>query len=209
MSYAMRDLSGLEDGRFGHLDLEGIDVDSIEYVEKSASKMNVVLQWVQRLVVERSRCETIDVPAPILSRVFQEFSVGYKNVVDAKKLSVVPFPYHFAQVVWIMLVIFSVATVPWICASGTHMAKAAVYTFLIVFAFWAVHHTAVELEFPFDGDENDAPLEEILQYFNATLDVVGGAGAGDADRFRKVPGGRAPHAPVEARRGHHRTRPGP
>lgn len=38
--------------------------------------MNVLLQWVQRLIVENSRNGVLDIPAPILSRVFQDYDSG-------------------------------------------------------------------------------------------------------------------------------------
>lgn len=49
------------------------------------------------------------------------------------------------------------------------MYKAGGYTFVIIFSFWAIHHTALEIEQPFDGDLNDVPLEQISHKFNKTL----------------------------------------
>lgn len=124
----------------------------------------------RRLVVENSRSGVLDIAAPILSRVFQELSIGIVHFVDAKKLTAVPFPFQFAQMVVIMLVFFSVATVPLICAVGiSNVFRAAVYTFLIVFVFWSVHYIAVEIEHPFGEDPNDLPLEGLNHRFNRVL----------------------------------------
>lgn len=170
VSYMLRELSELEDERFPFLDLDGLDLESIASLEGNSSKINVLLQWIQRLVVESSRNGVLDIAPPILSRVFQELSLGFVHFVDTKKLSEVPFPFQFAQMVWVMLVFFSIAVVPWICAGNMIVYKAVVYTFLIVFSFWAIHHTSVEIEQPFDGDVNDLPLEDICRKFNKTLE---------------------------------------
>jgi len=104
-----------------------------------------------------------------LSRVFQEFSIGIVHFIDANKISTVPFPFEFAQMVWIMLVFCSLVPVPLLCAIGMGAAKAACYTFGIVFVFWSVHFIAVEIELPFGDDPNDLPLDKVNHRFNKVL----------------------------------------
>lgn len=167
--FAMCDISNLDASNFEHLDLGALDPVGIGYLQSTSAKHYVALQWIQRLVVENSRNGVLDVSGPILSRVFQEFSIGIVHFIDAKKLQAVPFPFEFAQMVWIMLVFFSVIPVPLICAVGMDEYKAAMYTFMIVFVFWSVHHIAVEIEMPFGDDPNDLPLDKINRKFNKVL----------------------------------------
>lgn len=122
-----------------------------------------------RLVVEGARSGVLDIAPPILSRVFQEFSIGIVHFIDARKIASVPFPYVFAQMVWILLAFFGVVPVPFVCAAGLDEVKAAIYTFLVVFVFWSAHHIAVELEMPFGTDANDLPLEQVNYKFNRVL----------------------------------------
>lgn len=74
----------------------------------------------------------------------------------------VPFPFVFAQMVWVLLAFFSVVPVPFMCALGLDESRAAGYTCVVVFVFWAAHRTAVELEMPFGTDANDLPLDEAI-----------------------------------------------
>lgn len=147
-----------------------VEQEKLEYLARTSSKQFVTLQWVQRLVVENSRTGVIDIQAPILSRVFQEFSIGIVHFVDAQKLSTVPFPFPFAQALWALLAIFSLFVIPFICASGMGMYRASAYTFVIVFVFWAVHHISVEIELPFGDDPNDLPLVTMNRRFNKRLE---------------------------------------
>jgi len=167
--YCMSDISNLDRSEFPHLDLSGIDPACLEYLEATSAKQNVALQWLQRMIVECNRSGVIDISAPILSRVFQELSIGIVHLMDAKKISVVPYPFGFAQVVWVLLVFFSVLPVPVMCAIGMAAHKAAGYTFLVVFVFWSVHHLAVEIELPFGDSPNDLPLGQVNHRFNKVL----------------------------------------
>lgn len=56
MSYSMRDVSRLSPDYFPVLSMDGVDPDTLEYLEETSAKQNVVLQWVQRLVVDNARC---------------------------------------------------------------------------------------------------------------------------------------------------------
>jgi len=167
--YSMCDISSLDRSRFPHLELEGLDPASMEYLDSVSARQNVALQWVQRLVVESSRSGAIDIAPPILSRVFQELSIGYVHFIDANKITTVPFPFEFAQMVWMMLVFFSTGPVPAMCAVGMTIYKSAGYAFVITFVFWAVHYIAVEIESPFGDDPNDLPLDEVNLRFNRIL----------------------------------------
>jgi len=167
---SMHEVSRRDVHHFPHLDLGGIDQDCLDYLNTVSGKAIVVLQWLQRLVVEKKRAGIIDIEPPILSRVFQEFSIGIVHFIDARKLTDVPFPFQFAQMVVIMLAFFSTLPVPLICAIGVRNApKAGIYTFLIVFVFWSVHYIAVEIEHPFGEDANDLPLEVLNRRFNKVL----------------------------------------
>jgi len=167
--YCMSDITNLDRSHFFHLDLSGIDPACLEYLEATSAKQNVALQWLQRMIVECNRSGVIDIGAPILSRVFQELSIGIVHLMDAKKISVVPYPFGFAQIVWVMLVFFSLLPVPVMCAIGMSTQKAAGYTFLIVFVFWSVHHLAIQIEQPFGDAPNDLPLAQVNHRFNKVL----------------------------------------
>ena len=53
--------------------------------------------WMQTLMVEHHVNGVLSIPAPILSRSFQELSNGMVAFHDAIKLSCIPFPFPYAQ----------------------------------------------------------------------------------------------------------------
>lgn len=96
----------------------------------------------QRLIVDHSRNGVLDIAPPILTRAFQELTIGHTHFIDANKVTAVPFPFAFAQMVWLMLVFFSLIVVPGICAFCLSADKAAFYTFVILFPYWSIHFIA-------------------------------------------------------------------
>jgi len=166
---SMSDISKMDPSQFSHLSMDGFELSSLEYLETSPARMNTVLQWMQRLVVENLRSGVLDIAPPILTRVFQEFSIGYVHFIDANKLTTIPFPFEFAQAVLVMLTFFSFGPLPLVSALTLDPAKAFISSFLVTFVFWAVHHIAVEIELPYGNDPNDLPLGEINDRFNRIL----------------------------------------
>lgn len=174
---SMCEVSELDHTHFMHLDLNSVDLDPqslahLDAIDDPTAKQKVVLQWIQRLIVDHSRNGVLDIAPPILTRAFQELTIGHTHFIDANKVTAVPFPFAFAQMVWLMLVFFSLVVVPGICAFCLSADKAAFYTFIILFPYWSIHFIAVEIEMPFGGDPNDLPLEEINSRFNETLVVL-------------------------------------
>ena len=54
----------------------------------------VVLQWIQRLIVEAATADTIKIAPPILSRVFNQLVNGIVKLDEAKKLTDYPVLWH-------------------------------------------------------------------------------------------------------------------
>lgn len=150
----------------------GIDEQSLQYLASKPEKREILMQWIQQLVVDCSRSGVVDIPAPILSRVFHELSIGNVNFNTAKTFSDVPFPFPFAQMVWVMISFFSLIPAPSICSQYLPPASGVVTTFLCVSIFWCIHFIAVEIESPFDDDANDLPLADIQVGFNKSLAIL-------------------------------------
>eukprot|EP00429_Kryptoperidinium_foliaceum_P018162 CAMPEP_0176041760 /NCGR_PEP_ID=MMETSP0120_2-20121206/20717_1 /TAXON_ID=160619 /ORGANISM="Kryptoperidinium foliaceum, Strain CCMP 1326" /LENGTH=476 /DNA_ID=CAMNT_0017375167 /DNA_START=33 /DNA_END=1463 /DNA_ORIENTATION=- len=167
--YSMCDISKLDRECFPHLDMGQICPESIKYVDSTSARQNIVLQWVQRLVVEKHRSGIIDIAPPILSRVFQEFSIGFVHMIDANKITTVRFPFHFAQLTWIMLAFYCMVPLPTFCALGMAAPKAAALAFLVSLVFWSLHYAAVCTERPFGSGPHDLPLQQVNHRFNSVL----------------------------------------
>ena len=53
-------------------------------------RAETVLLWIQRLIIEANNRNLFEVPAPILSRAFQELSRGMVGVTDVRKVRMAP-----------------------------------------------------------------------------------------------------------------------
>merc|ERR1719162_293469 len=153
----------------GGLDQESIDFMQNEVPDFREGRCEVILFWIQRIIVEGHSSGILTIPPPILSRVFQELSRGVVSINGARKINELPFPFHYAQMLAVMLVMLSCG-VPLVSAYMMETAfGAAGATFLNVTVLWAVNYLAVEIESPFGHDANDLPLQELQIDMNLML----------------------------------------
>jgi len=166
---ALEQVTTMESADFELLDLDGFGVDSLEFMQDAHDRCEIVLQWIQRLIVEANAAETIKVAPPILSRVYNQLGNGIVNLNNARKITDFPIPFPLAQMVTFMLLLHWVMTTV-LCAASIDTAHwAGVLSFIVVFAFWSINYIAVELEMPFGDDTNDLPLSEMQKDLNNSL----------------------------------------
>merc|ERR1712217_139049 len=124
---------------------------------------------VQRLIIDSQRQGTLDVPAPILSRVFQEVANGVIDLANAKRICRYPFPFPYAQI-QALLLLFHWGISVWI--AGTTMGnplRAFIFAFVSTFCLWSMHYTSLEIEQPYGDDKNDLPLNTMQTSLNDSL----------------------------------------
>merc|ERR1712232_1522158 len=121
----------------------------------------------QQLLMDRQRDAVLDVPAPILSRVFQELSRGIVQINKARQIHQVPFPFAclVAQALMFQFTLTSVVLpllfeYPW---------WASIFSFTVTFFYWTLNHVALEMEDPFGDDESDLPLSMVQLTFNNSV----------------------------------------
>jgi len=106
---------------------------------------------------------------PIVSRVFQDLSMGVVTVNNAKKISDTPFPFPYCQSLQMVLLVHAVITpfvfVQWI----PNPLMAGAFTFLSVALFQTLNFISAEIEHPFGVDPNDLDRERLQAKFNTTL----------------------------------------
>jgi hypothetical protein len=92
------------------------------------------------------------------------------TLTNARKVTDIPFPFPYAQVQTIMLLIFWVGF-PY--ASATVMLSspnlACFATFLTMLVLFCTHYMALEVESPFGFKINDLPLKELMADYNNSL----------------------------------------
>jgi len=171
---ALQQVTMLDNEAFDVIDLVGVELEKIEHLAyNSDTKCLILLQWIQRLIIQATGPDNL-IPAapPIVSRIFQQLSNGYTNLIDAQKITDIPFPFPYAQLVSSMLLLNTVLT-PWICGNGMESRWwAAGLTFAEVFGFWSINYIAVEIEMPFGDDHNDLPIPELQAEMNRDLKVL-------------------------------------
>lgn len=168
-SNAIHQVSTADPKVFECIDIDGLSPEHVVFMEAAHNRCEVILQWIQKLIVEANKKELIKIAPPILSRVYNQLGDGIVDLNNAQKIAEFPIPFPLAQMVTIMLLyhIFLTCTV---CAFSIQNAFwALMISFVIIFAFQSINYIAVELEGPFGDDPNDLPLPLMAQDMNTSL----------------------------------------
>mmetsp|Transcript_9308 Transcript_9308/g.16457 ORF Transcript_9308/g.16457 Transcript_9308/m.16457 type:complete len:487 (+) Transcript_9308:68-1528(+) len=154
---------------FELIDTFGMDQEQLDFLDTVNDKVEVVLQWIQRLIVTNIGNGVLPIAPPIISRVFQEYSRGIVNLNNARKIADFPFPFPLVQMLSLMMSIHWLV-IPLTC--GTIISNifwAGLLTFLVVFSFWCIHFFSFELEMPFGSSTNHLPLVDMQSDMNKSL----------------------------------------
>jgi predicted membrane chloride channel (bestrophin family) len=166
---AVGEVASVKNPKFEVIDVAMFDASSLEFLRIQTDRSEIIMQWIQRLVIDNIRSGVIDVAPPIVSRVFQEFSLGIVNIASAKKITIIPFPFPYSQLMQALLC-FQAVVCPVMAGYGYHQWwVASSQTFIIVLLSWSIHFIAMEIEMPFGDDPNDLPLMELVQNMNESL----------------------------------------
>ncbi|KAK9827509.1 hypothetical protein WJX74_006552 [Apatococcus lobatus] len=139
------------------------------YMPGAAARANVVYAWVQQLLTERHTEGGINMPAPIVSRSWQMLSEGYHAYEQCRKLSDTPFPFPWAQMVLVLLIIFAGTLPLMVVAFIDKLWLAITIDFFSVQAYWALNEVARDVEDPWVYEPNDLPLARLQYQLNERL----------------------------------------
>eukprot|EP00928_Gymnodinium_smaydae_P043293 TRINITY_DN29039_c0_g3_i1.p1 TRINITY_DN29039_c0_g3~~TRINITY_DN29039_c0_g3_i1.p1 ORF type:complete len:530 (+),score=52.94 TRINITY_DN29039_c0_g3_i1:67-1590(+) len=166
---ALRQVSTMDDKTFEFMNLDGFDEKHIEYLAHAHDECELVVQWIQRLIVDANTADIIKIAPPILSRVYNQLGNGIVRLNNAKKIKDFPIPFPLAQMITFMLFIHLVTT-SLVCATSLSSGvMAGVVSFVVIVSFWGVNYMAVELENPYGDDWNDLPLHFMQRDMNQSL----------------------------------------
>jgi len=160
--------------RLAFLDLAGLDDSTVSHLKilKKAHGFNRVeclLHLLQTLIHKAHGDSILDIPAPILSRVYQTLSRGFVNLLNAKKITDTRFPFPYAQLIDTLLLLHTILTPVMVSAVVKSMFWAAILTFVPVFGTFSLNLIAIPLENPFGDDLNDLPVEQFQKEMNSSL----------------------------------------
>lgn len=166
---ALQNVCELEEGHLEVIELDGVDAEAIAYLQHAHCRVEVIMQWIQHLIVESDSDDILRVPAPILSRVFQELSNGMVRLHAVSCIKEIPFPFPYAQMITGMLLVHWVVT-PLLASQVVQSAWwAGILCFCIIGAFWSLIFIALEIDQPFGRDANDLPIKTMMMDWNAKL----------------------------------------
>mmetsp|Transcript_49295 Transcript_49295/g.117286 ORF Transcript_49295/g.117286 Transcript_49295/m.117286 type:complete len:642 (+) Transcript_49295:154-2079(+) len=155
--------------QFDVIDPDGLDSETLTAIKYSGSRVELTFSWIQCLVVDNIRTGVLSIPAPILSRAFQEIANGMVAFHDAIKITYIPFPFPYAQTCDCLLVmhwlVAPFVTSQWV----TEPVWAAIFVFIQVFIFWCLNLIAIEIENPFGTDPNDLDGRDMQEEMNRHL----------------------------------------
>lgn len=176
-SCALQEIGSLEDEEFQLIDIMGLDDKSIDYIQNLQSKravykVDVVFQWIQCVMTQNLHSGLIPVPPPILTRVYQELSQGMVHFHNALKITDTPFPFPYAQMITVLLLLHCVLTPLTVVMFTYHWFWCFIFAFIPVFCFWCINFIAAEIENPFGDDVNDLPIRDMQGLMNELLIVL-------------------------------------
>jgi len=133
---------------------------------ESTNRVALIVCWINRDLLSRFRRGGVPVPAPVLGRVLATVSAGFQAYMGASKIQDTPFPFPYAQMLRLMLVLFSVSTPIVIAAFTDSIIMACSLGFISTAGVVCLEEVSKELENPFGFDDNDLPLSRYHDRFN-------------------------------------------
>jgi len=164
------DPSQVQAFRYPLLDAAALDLETLEMIRDSDTRVELAYQWILNLLVDNNKCGVLaGVPAPLLATSYQHLEDGMVAFNEAIKVSTIPFPFPYAQTCDWILVLHWVLTPIIVSAWVGNMLWAFIFAFLQVFILWSLNAIAIEIENPFGLDANDIDAEQMQDQFNHSL----------------------------------------
>eukprot|EP00927_Polykrikos_kofoidii_P005926 TRINITY_DN12387_c0_g1_i1.p1 TRINITY_DN12387_c0_g1~~TRINITY_DN12387_c0_g1_i1.p1 ORF type:complete len:566 (+),score=70.71 TRINITY_DN12387_c0_g1_i1:107-1804(+) len=146
--------------------------DTIAAIKESCFPIELIVQWIQSLIVEAIEAKVVAVPAPICTRAFQELQRGIAWFHTGMRITEVPIPFPYVAATRFVLMmhwfIMPAASIGWSNSALT----CAVLATIQVSALFVLDGVAGEMENPFGTDANDLKVEEGHIDFNNKLRLL-------------------------------------
>mmetsp|Transcript_61551 Transcript_61551/g.144222 ORF Transcript_61551/g.144222 Transcript_61551/m.144222 type:complete len:495 (+) Transcript_61551:39-1523(+) len=171
---ALDEISGNNQDSYKTIDVMSLDTATLRFLRDCKlkydwNKVCALQHMIQVLITHNLRIGVLDIPPPILSRVYQTLSRGFVNLLNAVKIKDTNFPFPWAQMITLLLVVHSIFTPSVVTSFMTSYQWAIPVTFIPVFGMFALNQVAAQLEMPFGQDDNDLPLEHFQKEMNQSL----------------------------------------
>eukprot|EP00929_Paragymnodinium_shiwhaense_P087334 TRINITY_DN47551_c0_g1_i1.p1 TRINITY_DN47551_c0_g1~~TRINITY_DN47551_c0_g1_i1.p1 ORF type:complete len:539 (+),score=86.88 TRINITY_DN47551_c0_g1_i1:175-1791(+) len=171
---ALDEISAVPDSnRYEVLNIQGLDDETLVFLRECRlcgfNRVEALQHMLQVLVTHNHMTGLLNIPPPILSRIYQTLSRGLVNQLNAKKIKDTMFPFPYSQMILVLLIVHTFFTPIIFTQFVPHKAVCAFLCFLPIFGMHCLNLTAVELEMPFGVDANDLPLRHFQTEMNEAL----------------------------------------
>eukprot|EP00930_Biecheleria_cincta_P080003 TRINITY_DN6806_c0_g2_i1.p1 TRINITY_DN6806_c0_g2~~TRINITY_DN6806_c0_g2_i1.p1 ORF type:complete len:614 (-),score=83.83 TRINITY_DN6806_c0_g2_i1:76-1671(-) len=166
---ALQEVCEIEDANLEIIDCQGVEQESLLFLEQVHDRCEIIMSWIQRLIMKAHLSGVVVAPPPILSRSFQELSRGVVNLNNVRKIRDIPFPFPYNQVLIFMLAVHWVVTAIQAATVIDSIMWAGIICFCVTGALWSVIYIGKEIDQPFGEDANDLPMVEMQKDFNRSL----------------------------------------
>mmetsp|Transcript_13411 Transcript_13411/g.31509 ORF Transcript_13411/g.31509 Transcript_13411/m.31509 type:complete len:651 (+) Transcript_13411:91-2043(+) len=169
---ALEEVADLKDYHCHLIDIAGFDQRDLRILlseEVQTKRVQVVLCWIKLFIIQNIESGLLNVPAPILTRVFQELGAGLVEYHKAQQVVIWPFPFPYTQMNLVLVYVYMIMTPLVISAWGFAPLTCAVATLVSCVCMIGLDLIASELENPFGDDDNDLPILDIHKQFMRVL----------------------------------------
>lgn len=167
--FALQQVCDLEDDKMEIIKMDSIDPECRNLLAEVHDRVEVVVQWIQQLIIEANDAKVLEVPPPILNGALGEFGSGAITLEKVQEVSEIPFPFPYSQTLTCMLLIHALITPISAATTLVSWTGSTILVLVVVGAFWALHFIAMELDQPFGDDSNDLPMKDMQVSFNRSL----------------------------------------
>jgi putative membrane protein len=151
------------------------------------NRVDLVYMWLNGVIVRAMKTGLLNVPPPILSRVFQQTEKAMVEYNQVLEVMTIPFPFPYAQTAYVLLVLMGVSTPFAMCSWTNHPAAAFALTFTGVMCLVSLELIARQLENPFGEDANDLPIDSFQDLINESLMLMATDDASNLPNLSFVP----------------------
>merc|ERR1719262_1334834 len=90
----------------------GLDIETLKLMSvcEDETLMYVLVQWIQQMVLHNMGTGVIPTAPPIVSRIFQDLSMGVVTLNNVRKISETPFPFPYAQALSTVIILHAFIT---------------------------------------------------------------------------------------------------
>jgi len=125
----------------------------------------------------------IAMPSPVIAQIWRVLDYSMQKFELCRSISETPFPFPWAQLIVVVLVVWQVVIPFTVIVSFNNQAFGVVMGMSVTWALWALNEVARDIEDPFTYEPNDIPLARLQHQFNERLLAVATSHEEEYDDF--------------------------